>query len=155
MYDTFSDEKWMKLALVEAKKSYDSNEVPVGAIIVHNNEIIGRGHNQPILKNDPTSHAEIEAIRNASEKIKNYRLKEADIYVTLEPCAMCFGAIVQSRLSRVFFGAYDKKTGCCGSCLNLNNKTCFNHSPEISGGILNSECSKILKKFFQEKRTKT
>jgi len=146
-------EKWMLHAINEAEKSMNLNEVPVGAIIVLNDEIIGRGHNQPILKKDPTSHAEIEAIRNASEKIKNYRLKGADLYVTLEPCTMCYGAIVHSRISNIFFGASDQKSGVCGSCEDLSEKKYFNHKPHITGQIMNKECSKILKDFFKAKRS--
>ena len=144
---------WMQKALEEAEKSLSKNEVPVGAVIVLGGEIIGRGHNQPISKRDPTSHAEIEAIRNASEEIKNYRLKGADLYVTLEPCAMCFGAIVHSRISNIFFGAGDQKSGVCGSCEDLSKKKYFNHKPQISGEIMADECSKILKDFFKTKRS--
>jgi len=144
---------WMHKALDEAHKSFSKNEVPVGAVIILNKEIIGRGHNQPILKNDPTSHAEIEAIRNASENIKNYRLTGADIYVTLEPCTMCYGALVHSRVSNIFFGARDKSRGVCGSCENLSQKEYFNHKPFVTGQILEQECSKILKDFFKAKRS--
>jgi len=143
---------WMQKALKESEKSLSKNEVPVGAIIVFEGEIIGRGHNQPILNNDPTSHAEIEAIRNASENIKNYRLNGADLYVTLEPCTMCYGAIVHSRVSNIFFGANDRKSGVCGSCENLSEKNYFNHKPLITGGIMAKECSKILTDFFKTKR---
>ena len=143
---------WMQKALEEAKKSLSKNEVPVGAVIVLDGKIIGRGHNQPILKKDPTSHAEIEAIRNASEEIKNYRLKGADLYVTLEPCTMCYGAIVHSRISNIFFGASDQKSGVCGSCEDLSKKRYFNHKPHITGQIMNKESSKILKDFFKAKR---
>jgi len=143
----------MKIALDEAKKSYNSDEVPVGAVIVLKDEIIGKGHNQSILKNDPSSHAEIEAIRNASENIQNYRLTGADLYVTLEPCAMCYGAIVHSRIARVFYGANDPKTGVCGTCDNLSQKSYFNHKPEIVGQVMEKECSKILKDFFKAKRS--
>jgi len=144
---------WMQKALEEAEKSLSKNEVPVGALIVFDGEIIGRGHNQPILRKDPTSHAEIEAIRNASEAIKNYRLKGADLYVTLEPCAMCFGAIVHSRISNIFFGADDHKSGVCGSCEDLSEKKYFNHKPHITGHIMANECSKILKDFFKARRS--
>ena len=143
---------WMQRALEEAEKSLSKNEVPVGAVIVLDGEIIGSGHNQPILKKDPTSHAEIEAIRTASEAIKNYRLKGADLYVTLEPCAMCYGAIVHSRISNIFFGASDQKSGVCGSCEDLSKKRYFNHKPHITGQIMNKESSKILKDFFKAKR---
>ena len=153
MSNTIMHNFWMQKALEEAEKSLSKNEVPVGAVIVLGGEIIGRGHNQPISKRDPTSHAEIEAIRNASEEIKNYRLKGADLYVTLEPCAMCFGAIVHSRISNIFFGAGDQKSGVCGSCEDLSEKKYFNHKPYITGHIMAKECSKILKDFFKAKRS--
>jgi len=144
---------WMQEALEEAKKSLSKSEVPVGAVIVLDNKIIGRGHNQPILKKDPTSHAEIEAIRNTSININNYRLNGADLYVTLEPCTMCYGAIVHSRISNIFFGASDQKSGVCGSCEDLSEKKYFNHKPRIVGQIMTNECSKILKDFFKAKRS--
>ena len=143
---------WMEYALEEAKKSLAKNEVPVGAVIILNNEVIGRGHNQSINKQDPSSHAEIEAIRNASKNIQNYRLTGADLYVTLEPCAMCYGAIIHARISRLIFGTYDTKTGVCGSSINLHEQECFNHTPEITGGVLEEDCSLILKDFFKERR---
>ena len=143
---------WMEYALEEAKKSLAKNEVPVGAVIILNNEVIGRGHNQSINKQDPSSHAEIEAIRNASKNIQNYRLTGADLYVTLEPCAMCYGAIIHARISRLIFGTYDTKTGVCASSINLHEQECFNHTPEITGGVLEEDCSLILKDFFKERR---
>ena len=146
------DEKFMTLALQEAKKSKEMNEVPVGAIVVMNDEIISLAHNQPISQNDPTSHAEINALRNAASKVRNYRLTGATLYVTLEPCAMCYGAIVHARISRLVFGAYDPKTGVCGSSIKLHEQECFNHSPEITGGVLEKDCSLILKDFFRERR---
>ena len=142
----------MMEAIKETKNSLLKNEVPVGAVVVLNNEIIGRGHNQPISNNDPSAHAEIIAIRNAAKKIGNYRLTGASLYVTLEPCSMCYGAIVHARISRLFFGAYDLKTGSCGSSIKLHEKNCFNHKPDIIGGILEKDCSLILKDFFEEKR---
>jgi len=148
-----SHDVWMLEAIKEAEKSLLKDEVPVGAIVVLDGEIIGRGHNQPILKKDPTSHAEIEAIRNASEEIKNYRLNGADLYVTLEPCAMCYGAIVHSRISNIFFGVDDQKSGVCGSCEDLSEKKYFNHKPHITGHIMANECSKILKDFFKVRRS--
>ena len=144
---------FMSVAIQEAAKAQSKNEVPVGAVIVFEGKIIGKGHNQPILKHDPTSHAEIEAIRNAAENIKNYRLTGADIYVTLEPCIMCLGAIIHSRIANIFFGASDKKSGVCGSCEDLSEKKYFNHKPHITGQIMAKECSKILKDFFEAKRS--
>ena len=147
-----NDEEFMNLAILEAKKSNEVNEVPVGAIIVMNNKVISRGHNLSISQNDPTSHAEINALRNAAKKVGNYRLTGATLYVTLEPCAMCYGAIVHARISRLVFGAYDSKTGVCGSTFNLHEQAFFNHTPYITGGVLEGECSLILKDFFKERR---
>jgi len=144
---------WMNIALEEAEKSIKKDEVPVGAVIVLGGEIIGRGHNQPILENDPSSHAEIEAIRDAAKNIENYRLNGANIYVTLEPCTMCYGAIVHSRISNIFFGAPDPKSGVCGSCEDLSQRYYLNHRPLIMGQIMEQECSKILKDFFKAKRS--
>ena len=146
------DENFMRFALTEAQKSKLIDEVPVGAIIVINDRVISRAHNLSISQNDPTSHAEINALRNAGKKIDNYRLTGATLYVTLEPCAMCYGAIVHARISRLVFGAYDPKTGVCGSSSNLYEQACFNHSPQITGGVLEEECSLILKDFFKERR---
>ena len=139
-------------ALIEAKKSVDIDEVPVGAIIVLNNEIISRSHNKSISQNDPTSHAEINALRNAAKKVGNYRLTSATLYATLEPCAMCYGAIVHARIQKLVFGAFDPKTGVCGSSIKLHDQKCFNHIPEIKGGILEKDCSLILKDFFKKRR---
>ena len=147
-----SDEKFMRFALQEAKKSQEMNEVPVGAIVVMNDEILSIAHNQPISQNDPTSHAEINTIRKASENLGNYRLTGATLYVTLEPCVMCYGAIVHARISRLVFGAYDPKTGVCGSSIKLHEQNCFNHTPEITGGVLEEDCSLILKEFFKGRR---
>jgi len=147
-----SDEKFMRLALHEAQKSIEMNEVPVGAIIVMNGEVISKSHNKSISQNDPTSHAEINALRNAAKKVGNYRLIGATLYSTLEPCAMCYGAIIHSRISRLVFGAYDPKTGVCGSSIKLHEQECFNHTPEIVGGVLEEDCSLILKYFFKERR---
>jgi len=146
------DEKFMTHALQEAKKSQVMKEVPVGAIVVINDEIISQAHNLPISQNDPTSHAEVNAIRKASENLGNYRLTGATLYVTLEPCAMCYGAIIHARISRLVFGAYDTKTGVCGSSIQLHEQACFNHAPKIIGGVLEEDCSLILKDFFKERR---
>jgi len=146
------DEKFMKLAIQEARKSQEMNEVPVGAIVVMNDEILSIAHNQPISQNDPTSHAEINTIRKASENLGNYRLTGATLYVTLEPCVMCYGAIVHARISRLVCGAYDPKTGVCGSSIKLHEQACFNHAPQITGGVLEEDCSLILKDFFKKRR---
>jgi len=146
------DSYFMECAIAEAYKSKEIDEVPVGAVVVFNNKIIGKGHNRAISKNDASSHAEIEAISDASKYVNNYRLSNADIYVTLEPCAMCYGAIVHARILRLVFGAFDPKTGVCGSSIKLHEQECFNHSPEIIGGVLEKDCSLILKDFFKERR---
>ena len=143
---------WMKLAFLQAEKSKKNDEVPVGAVIVQNNKLIAESHNLQISDNDPTAHAEIKVIRKASQNLGNYRLTDATLYVTLEPCAMCYGAIVHARISRLVFGAYDPKTGVCGSSIKLHEQECFNHSPEITGGVLEKDCSLILKDFFKERR---
>ena len=134
------DEKWMEIAILEAEKAENENEVPVGAIITKNNKIIAKGHNQPISKNDPTAHAEIQAIRLASNKQENYRLTGATLFVTLEPCAMCLGAMMHARINRIVFGAYDLKSGVCGSSINLQNKKKFNHEIITVGGVLEKKC---------------
>ena len=131
------------------------NEIPVGAVLVQNDILIAQAHNQPINKNDPTAHAEIQVLRKAGNQQKNYRLVGSTLYVTLEPCAMCFGAIIHARIEMLVFGAYDKNTGTCGSVMNLNNAKIFNHKIKISGGILENDCSKILKYFFQNRRKNT
>ena len=143
------DEKWMKLALKEAIKAENKGEVPVGAILVKDGLLVSKAHNQPISTNDPTAHAEIKLLQNAGNKLKNYRLTDTTIYVTLEPCAMCFGAIVHARVARIVYGAIDSKTGVCGSCVDFRSLNCFNHQIDTTGGILENECSQILQKFFK------
>jgi tRNA(adenine34) deaminase len=151
---TDEDLKFMKLALELAKKAELKNEVPVGALIVRNGEIIGQGMNTSISDHDPTSHAEINAIREAAKAIKNYRLKDCAIYVTLEPCAMCVGAIQHARIEKIIYGAPDPKTGACGSMIDLISVKEINHHAEAIGGILEKECGQILKDFFLSKRKK-
>ena len=143
----------MKAALAEAKKAYLIGEVPVGAVIVYNNKIIARGHNTREIKQSVLGHAEINAISKANKKIGSWRLEDCDIYVTLEPCSMCSGAVIQSRIRNLYFGASDLKTGACGSVLNLFEYT-FNHKVNVLGGILEEECSRIIKDFFKELRQK-
>ena len=151
---TEEDFKFMQLALNLAKKAELEDEVPVGAVIVKNGEVIGQGMNTSISDHDPTSHAEINAIREAAKKIKNYRLKDCSIYVTLEPCAMCVGAIQHARIEKVIYGASDPKTGACGGVINLIGIKEINHHAEAVGGILEKECSQMLKDFFLSKRKK-
>lgn len=146
-------EQWMKKAIAEAKKaSLKYDEVPIGCVIVHNDRIIARGSNRRETKQQAAAHAEMEAIAKACRKLGTWRLDDCDLYVTLEPCPMCTGAIIQSRIRNVYFGAYDPKGGCMGSCTNLLDVPGFNHYPSYEGGILQSECSEILSDFFREKR---
>lgn len=149
-----NQEKFMKEALKEAKKAYEKEEIPVGAIIVKDNKIIARAYNVKEEKKDTTKHAEIIAIQKASKKLESWRLTDCDIYVTLEPCSMCAGALIQSRIRKVYIGTMDKKTGACGSVLNLLEDYKFNHKVEVENGILEEECEKILKEFFKELRNK-
>jgi len=146
------DEKWMRLALKEAIKAENEGEVPVGAILVKNGLIVARAHNQPILTNDATAHAEIQLLRAAGKKLENYRLINTTLYVTLEPCAMCFGAIIHARVERIVYGAYDPKTGVCGSCADFKRLNCFKHPINITGGVLREKCSQVLDAFFKLRR---
>jgi len=146
------DEKWMSLALEQAVKAEEEGEVPVGAILVKDGLLIAKAHNQPISTNDPTAHAEIQLIRAAGEKLKNYRLTGTSLYVTLEPCAMCLGAIMHARVERVVFGAHDPKTGVCGSSENLMEANCFNHKINLVSGVLENESKQLLKNFFISRR---
>ncbi len=145
-------EKFMKIALKEAKKAYDKEEIPVGAVIVKDGKVVAKAHNLKEQKNDTTKHAEILAIQKASKKLDSWRLQDCEMYVTLEPCSMCAGALIQSRIKKVYIGTMDYKTGACGSVLNLLNDYKFNHYVEIETGILADECEKILKDFFKELR---
>ena len=149
-----NDTKWMMLALNEAKLAQDQGEIPVGSILVKQNTLIAQAHNQSILNNDPTAHAEIQLLRKAGDQQKNYRLIGSTLYVTLEPCAMCFGAMIHARIDRIVFGASDPKTGVCGSCINLNEEKFFNHKISITRGILEEESSKLLRLFFKSRRDK-
>ena len=152
MEENKNKEKFMKEALKQAKKAYDKLEVPVGAVIVKDGKIIARAYNQKEEKNDTTNHAEIMAIKKASKKLNSWRLLDCDMYVTLEPCSMCAGALIQSRIRKVYIGAPDQKTGACGSVLNLLEDFKFNHKVEIEQGILKDECENLLKEFFVELR---
>ena len=145
-------EYYMKQALKEAEKAYKKLEVPVGAIIVKNGKIIARAHNQKEEKKDATRHAEILAIQKASKKLQSWRLIDCEMYITLEPCSMCAGAIINSRIKKIYIGANDEKTGAAGSVLNLFNDYKFNHKVEVEKGLLKKECEKILKDFFKELR---
>ena len=146
------DEKWMALALEQANKAEEDGEVPVGAILVKDGLLIAKAHNQPISTNDVTAHAEIQLLRAAGKKLKNYRLTGTSLYVTLEPCAMCLGAIMHARVEHVVFGAYDPKTGVCGSSENLIDANCFNHKIDLVSGVLENESKQLLKNFFNSRR---
>ena len=146
------DGKWMSLALEQARKAEEEGEVPVGAVLVKDGLLIAKAHNQPISTNDSTAHAEIQLIRAAGKKLKNYRLTGTSLYVTLEPCAMCLGAIMHSRVEHVVFGAHDPKTGVCGSSENLINANCFNHRINLVSGVLENESKQLLKDFFISRR---
>ena len=145
-------ENYMKLALKEAMKAYNELEIPVGAIIVKDGKVIAKAHNQKEKKQDTTKHAEIIAIQKASKKLNSWRLNDCDMYVTLEPCSMCAGALIQARIRKLYIGAMDEKTGSCGSVLNLLKDYTFNNYIEVEYGICRDDCEKILKDFFKELR---
>jgi len=146
------DEKWMALAIKQAIQADTDGEVPVGAVIVKDGQLFAQAHNQPISTNDATAHAEIQLLRAAGKLQKNYRLTDTTIYVTLEPCAMCLGAMMHARIKRMVYGASDPKTGVCGSHVDLTTESFFNHEMEISGGILEKECMELLQSFFKSRR---
>jgi tRNA(adenine34) deaminase len=146
------DERWMREALALARMAQARGEVPVGALVVHARTIIGRGGNAPIAASDPTAHAEIGALRSAGAALGNYRLPEAELFVTLEPCAMCAGAILHARIGRVVFGARDPKTGACGSVIDLFAESRLNHHTTVTGDVLAGECGKLLSDFFATRR---
>lgn len=147
-------EHYMQEALKEAEKALGEDEVPVGAVIVHKDKIIARGHNQVECLKDPTAHAEIIAITSAANYLGTKWLNQASLYVTIEPCSMCAGALVLSRIKNIYFGAKDSKTGACGSIINIASHKKLNHRIKVASGILKEECSGILKKFFKKKRKK-
>jgi len=150
-----TDTDYMNMALEEAARAFDADEAPVGAVVVQNGEVIARAHNAPIRFADPSAHAEMLAIRKACEITGNYRLPGAELYVTLEPCAMCAGAILQARIKRVIFGARDPKSGAVVSLYQLLNDKRLNHQVEITEGVLHVECGEILSRFFKQKRVRT
>jgi tRNA(adenine34) deaminase len=148
------DEKYMKAAMAQAKKAYALDEVPIGCVIVQDGRIIARGYNRRNTEKNALAHAELAAIRKASKKTGDWRLEDCTMYVTLEPCQMCAGAIVQSRLQRVVIATMNPKAGCAGSILNLLQVEAFNHQVEITRGVMESECSEMLSTFFKELREK-
>ena len=147
-----SDEDFMREALAQAHEAAAAGEVPVGAVVVRGGEIIARGRNSPVGAHDPTAHAEIAALRAAAARLGNYRLDGCDLFVTLEPCAMCAGALLHARLRRVVFGCVDPKTGAAGSVLDLFAQPRLNHQTRVEGGVLAAECAAVLSEFFQARR---
>jgi tRNA(adenine34) deaminase len=146
------DIRFMKAALAEAEIAASAGEVPVGAVLVRNGEILGRGLNRPVQDSDPIAHAEIMAIRAAAAHEQNYRLADTTLYVTLEPCPMCVGAMLHARVSRLVFGAYDPKSGAAGSVVDLCDERRFNHRVEVNGGLLEEQCGALLQRFFAKRR---
>lgn len=147
-----TDIRWMEYALTLAQSAEQQGEVPVGAVLVQDGEVLGDGFNAPISMNDPTAHAEIVAIRRAAQRRRNYRLPGSTLYVTLEPCPMCAGAIIYARIERVVFGAYDEKAGAAGSVTDLLTTRLFNHHCVVAGGVLREPCARILTEFFASRR---
>ena len=149
-----SDEYWMQCALEQAQKAVSVDEVPVGAVIVKDNQLVAEGWNHPIQLHDPSAHAEMIAMRRAGQALNNYRLLDTTLYVTLEPCVMCVGAMIHARVKRVVFGAYDPKTGAAGSKFDLLQSEKHNHKIEVTGGVLEEQCREMLQAFFRLKRLK-
>jgi tRNA(adenine34) deaminase len=146
------DERFMRMALGEAERAGREGEVPVGAVLVSAGRVLARAHNRPIHLQDPSAHAEILALRRGAKKLGNYRMEGCDLYVTIEPCAMCAGAIVQARLRRTVFGAQDPKAGASGSALNVLNHPRLNHQSEVVSGVLAEDCAALLREFFRRRR---
>jgi len=148
-----TDKYWMNQAIREAEKAFKEKEIPVGAVVVHDNQIVGRGHNMRERLNDPTAHAEIIAITSAAATLNTWRLENCILYVTLEPCAMCAGAIINARIPRIVYGAYDKQAGMCGSIDNLCVMNLLNHRAVVKGGVEENKCQSILNTFFANVRS--
>ena len=142
----------MNAALKAAKEAWENGEVPIGAVLVKDDKIISVGQNSPITSNDPTAHAEIIALREGGEKLKNYRLIDTTLYVTIEPCTMCMGAIIHARINKLVFGSFDPRAGAAGSLFDFTAENKFNHKVEVKSGILESECQKLIQDFFKQKR---
>lgn len=150
--ENLPDKFWMNFALAEARRAVQSGEVPIGAVIVLNNELIGRGHNQPISRCDPTAHAEILALRETAQRLKNYRLTGATMYVTIEPCAMCAGAIVNARIKRLVYGAAEPRQGAVSSVFQICTNSSLNHQVEVIAGVQEEECKALMQAFFKVRR---
>jgi tRNA(adenine34) deaminase len=150
-----SDEEFMREALALARRAAEAGEVPVGAVLVREGVVVGRGYNRPVSGRDPTAHAEVLALRDAAEHVGNYRLGECDLYVTLEPCAMCAGAIMHARVRRVLYGAADPKSGACGSVVDLFADNRLNHHATVTGGVMAEEAASLLQEFFGARRKAT
>jgi tRNA(adenine34) deaminase len=149
-----TDEEYLRAAIDEAHAAEAAGEVPVGAVVVHDGVVIGRGQNRVLRDSDPTAHAEIVAMREAGQALRNYRLEDCDLYVTLEPCAMCAGAILHARIARLIYAAADPKAGACGSVMGVMNHPQLNHRVELSSGLLAEECGTILTNFFRARRAR-
>jgi tRNA(adenine34) deaminase len=147
-----TDIEWMKIALEQAAAAADSGEVPVGALVISGGEIVGRGNNRNLRENDPTAHAEMVALREAAARVGNHRLLQSSLYCTIEPCAMCAGAMIHARIARLVYGADDPKAGAAGSVLEVVNHPKLNHKMEVISRVLEKECAEVLRKFFQERR---
>ena len=152
MIESEQHKKWMNVAFNEAKKGFNNDEVPIGAVVVQNNKIVGRGYNQCETLKDPTAHAEMLAITSAANTLKNWRLNDCYLYVTKEPCPMCAGALINARVEMIIFGMYDEKEGCCGSIYQLCRDPRFKHQISVKGGVMEYECLDIMKEFFKNKK---
>lgn len=152
MPDETPDESYMQQAIAQAQYADSAGEVPVGAIVVLDGEVIATGHNQSIMNQDPSAHAEVIALREAGKKVGNHRLLDSELYVTLEPCSMCFTTMVHARIGRLIYGADDMRAGVCGGAIHIANLPIFNHRFTITKGVLKDQCSTILKEFFQQRR---
>jgi tRNA(adenine34) deaminase len=149
---SFRDNDFMQRALDLARLAAQHNEVPVGAVLVRGDEVIGEGRNGPIASHDPTAHAEIVALRDGAQRLANYRLEQTTLYVTLEPCVMCMGAVLNARVSRVVFGAWDQKAGACGSVIDLSRQPKLTHRIDVFGGVCSDESAALLRRFFETRR---
>jgi tRNA(adenine34) deaminase len=154
MVGTKSDEFWMEEALREGQRAEAAGEVPVGAIVLYEGRVVGRGSNRPITSNDPTAHAEILALRDAGKNLGNYRLGDCDLYVTVEPCAMCAGAVIHARIRRLVYGAEDPKAGAAGSIMNVLENPALNHRVKVTRGVLAGRCMELVQGFFRERRAR-